>query len=324
MVRGLGFVLSFLFLCLEALGKPSADRFRSVYDAFISGEETKVDSAYLSRFDYLFFGGFGGIKFKPFSLIGDGYFDLFRQEVRRHGVPKQQVPSTYFPPSSKSIAENGEGFFSDVLYERVILNGRKVVLFGHSKGAAELFTFAVTNPEFVRDHVEALIFISGAFQGSALANLVQGKANRRPVPLALHVPSRAVALAMWPYLNFFWRNGLNSLTTEAAGRHLEKILKDEYAVKEVLAKSLFVQTETKGLDRSPIIWMPDLYLRTEGADSSDGLVTLSHQLPTESAESVILSGVSHFVPCPKIISWHYFSRIPRGMALASLASLQGE
>ncbi len=322
MVRGLGIAFLFLFLCLQSFGKPSAAKFREVYDAYLEGEETQeADHSYVQQFDYLFFAGFGGVKFKPLSLLGDGYFDLLRKEVRRHGVPSRQVPWTYYPPSSKSIAQNGRDYFAQVIEKRVSTHGKKLVLFGHSKGAVELFSWAVTHPEFVRDHVEAMIFISGAFQGSALANLVKGRPNN-PVPLHVRVPATLAAAAVWPYINFFWSNGLESLTTEAASEHLSTLLhSDADAVNETLNRSLFIQTETKGLDRSPIIWLPDYYLRSESKEASDGLVTVSAQLPTAVPEAVLLSGVSHFSVCPQLISWHFFSRIPRALAFSALASL---
>lgn len=322
MVRGLGIAVLFFLLCLQSFAKPSAARFREFYDDYLTLETHSLDHRYLSQFDYLFFAGFAGVKFKPLSLVGDGYFDTFRQEVRRHGVAKGQIPGTFFPPSAKSIAENGKDFFHEVLEARVAQHGRKLVLFGHSKGAVELFTWAVTHPEFVRDHVEAMIFVSGAFQGSALANLVKGKPNQ-PVPLHVHIPSTLVARTLAPYMNFFWKNGLESLTKDAASEHLSTLLaSDEAAVTEVLEKSLFLQTATQGIDRSPFLWLPDLYLRTEGQEPSDGLVTVSAQLPKEAVpESVILEGVSHYVPCPRLVSWHFFSRIPRALAFGSLASL---
>ena len=51
----------------------------------------------------------------------------------------------------------------------------RLILIAHSRGACDALTFALREPGFVRDRVEALLLIQGAFGGTGLADYVLGE-----------------------------------------------------------------------------------------------------------------------------------------------------
>ncbi len=327
---GSGFWRIFLvFVCLwtgYSSADPSPERFKTAYSSYLAGEAVQIPPQNLTAYDYLFFAGFLGEKLKPFSWFELGYFDGFRKDLLSQGVPPDQVPRTYYPSSAIGIWKNAEDFIATSVMERFQRTGRKQVLFGHSKGAAELFAFAITHPKFIEENVEAIFLFSGALQGSALANLATFKPTA-PVGLPLSVASSAAALAVAPFINFFCRAGAESLCVPHARQQLaSRMEKDPENVRAVLKKSLFVQTSVKGWDRAPAVWLPDAFLSNEAGEPSDGIVVLSAQLPPadladpQHVQQVHLEGVNHLFPCPKFLSMYYFSRIPQAISLASLAA----
>jgi pimeloyl-ACP methyl ester carboxylesterase len=325
-VMGRFLLVLFSFWAGSTFGALSPDKFKAAYESYLAGEAVEISPQNLESYDYLFFAGFGGENLKPLSWFGRGYFDGFRKDLVKQGVAAAQVPATYYPPSHRGIWENAGDFIATSVMERFQQTGRKQVLFGHSKGAAELFAFAVTHPQFIEEHVEAVFLFSGAIQGSALANLATFRPTA-PVGLPLFAASSAAALVVAPYINFFCRAGALSLCMPTAQQQLAlRMRSDPDGLKAVLKKSLFVQTSVKGLDRAPAIWLPDAFLSSEAGEPSDGIVVLSAQLPPDElaepqdVQKVHLEGVNHFFPCPRLLSMYYFSRIPKAISLAALAA----
>lgn len=322
-----GWVSFFLLvLSIVALGRPSGERFQQSYQAARAGYRPQIDPASLQPFDYLFFAGLGGEKYRPFEWIGDGYFQTFHRVVAAQGIPKPQIIPTFYPPSAQTISHNAEHFLSEKLEAQWAKSGRKQVIFGHSKGGAELFLFALSHPEWLRDRIEAVILISGAIQGSALANLITGRPVGK-VPRHIGWPSQLVAALLAPVMNYLYHDGLRSITTyeaEAAAHELARRYPE--GMRLLLEKALFIQTSTAGIDRSPLVWLPGAFLQAEGQEPADGLVTLSRQLPPEelletAPETVVLDGVNHFMPCPSLFSFYLSGRIPRAVAWGALAAL---
>ena len=102
-----------------------------------------------------------------------GYFTQNAKELRALGVPRRSIHFLY-PDSHKTVEENRETVRDEILR---IAGDRpeRLVIIAHSRGACDALTFALHEPEFVRDRVEALFLIQGAFGGTGLADYVLGE-----------------------------------------------------------------------------------------------------------------------------------------------------
>lgn len=304
-------------------GGVRSERFQSAFAAALRGE-VSLNAETLSQYQYAFFAGLGGEKFIPLGWVGLGYFDSFRTVLREAGVANHLIGSTAYPPSWCSVERNCDGFFLKQLSGRQTASPEKLVVFAHSKGAAELFAFALKHSDWVAAHVHQMVFISGAMQGSPLANLVTG-APTRPVPWHVRLPASVVAAAAYLYMNTVYHYGTQSIRPEKIQALFERLVTEHpQALSIVLGKSLFLQTSISGLDPSPLMWLPDMFLRAEAQEPSDGLVPLSYQLPavtSEALDSAHAQGVNHIVPCSTLLSGHWFSRVPYALATAALSTL---
>lgn len=102
-----------------------------------------------------------------------GYFSAQVSELKRLGVPSGQI-RTLAPSSFQSNDANAENLFRDI-ETFAGDSGHKVVLVGHSRGAASLLAVLLEHAEFTRRRVEAVFLIQGAFGGSAIADYFQGE-----------------------------------------------------------------------------------------------------------------------------------------------------
>jgi pimeloyl-ACP methyl ester carboxylesterase len=119
-----------------------------------------------SEFRYVFIGGLGGERMP-------GYFEQNARELRRLGVPRRSI-HTIRPSSRRTVEQNREEVRAAIL-AAAESGPQRLVIIGHSRGACDAAAFALHEPGFVRDRVEALFLVQGPFGGSALADYVLGE-----------------------------------------------------------------------------------------------------------------------------------------------------
>ncbi len=161
------------------------------------------------HFRYVFIGGI---------RIGrmPGYFTQNADELRSLGVPRRSIHFIY-PDSRKTVEENREKVRDEILR---IAGDRpeRLVVIAHSRGACDALTFALHEPEFVRDHVEAIFLIQGAFGGTGLADYVLGEGE--PMDDQMSRGHRYLAQGIGACVRYLVKHGkyggLNGLTRDAS------------------------------------------------------------------------------------------------------------
>ena len=117
-------------------------------------------------FRYVFVGGLRNEKIR-------GYFAQNIAELTRHGVSRKQVH--LINPSSRRSEANNANEVVERFVEIANAGPERLVVIAHSRGACDALRFALTNPDFVADRVEALFLIQGPFGGTeAAAHAVGG------------------------------------------------------------------------------------------------------------------------------------------------------
>jgi hypothetical protein len=160
----------FLAALCTALDDPpyvSPADFRAWFDAASAGKlsvPAEVGRG-AKRFRYVFVGGFASEQMR-------GYFAENTKELRALGVPRSAI-HTIFPRSSQTIEEEASTF-REQIYKAASEGPERLVIIAHSRGACDAMAFALAEPGFVRDHVESIFLIQGAFGGTALADYVTG------------------------------------------------------------------------------------------------------------------------------------------------------
>jgi len=140
--------LGVAFLLGGTVEPPSvtADDFQGWFEAASRGD-LRIPKPVASRarqFQYVFVGGFRMAR-------TPGYFTQNAKELRALGVPRRSIHFLY-PDSYKTVDENRETVREEILR---IAGDRpeRLVVIAHSRGACDAMTFALHEPEFVRDHV---------------------------------------------------------------------------------------------------------------------------------------------------------------------------
>jgi pimeloyl-ACP methyl ester carboxylesterase len=101
------------------------------------------------------------------------YFAQNTAELRARGVPRRSI-HRIAPSSDRSVEENLESVRDEFL--RIADEGpERLVVIAHSRGACDALAFALRDPDFVRDRVEALFLVQGPFGGTGLADYVLGE-----------------------------------------------------------------------------------------------------------------------------------------------------
>lgn len=142
--------------------------FQAWYEAATRGT-LRIPRTVLHRakgFRYVFLGGFRSERMA-------GYFARNARELRAQGVPRRAIHFVY-PGSGRTVEENGEAV-REALFEIAARGPERLVLIGHSRGACDALAFALHEPGFVAERVEALFLVQGPFGGSALADYVLGE-----------------------------------------------------------------------------------------------------------------------------------------------------
>jgi pimeloyl-ACP methyl ester carboxylesterase len=145
--------------------KPEA--FRAWFEAGSRGRllvPARVES-HAREFRYVFVSGFWNEQMP-------GYFAQNVKGLVAHGVPRGHIYR--IEPSSHRTLEENAAEVRDRFLEIAREGDGRLVVIAHSRGACDALAFALGNPEFVRDHVEALFLIQGPFGGTAAADYLAG------------------------------------------------------------------------------------------------------------------------------------------------------
>lgn len=143
------------------------DQFRDWFDA-ASRDRLRVPSPVARRasgFRYVFIGGLGGERMP-------GYFAQNARALRALGVPRDAIH--VLRPSSDRTVEENRSRVRDDLVAIAATGPERLVIVAHSRGACDALDFALHQPRFITDRVEALFLVQGPFGGSPLADRVLG------------------------------------------------------------------------------------------------------------------------------------------------------
>jgi len=268
-----------LLLVLQAPPNPaetysgvSPAQFRTWFDAARDGKleiPAKV-SRTARRYRYVFVSGFHNEQMP-------GYFAQNAKELRAKSVPKRSV-HFISPSSHKTVAGNAKAVRSEFL-EIARQGPEKLVVIAHSRGACDSLAFALQNPEFVADHIQALFLVQGPFGGTGVADYVvgEGPALDREMPWRHRLIAYSLGRLEAYQLNRGKHGGLPSLTRQASKEFWERALEEhEAAIPVVAPRTFYVTTKTKPSRLRLFLQATASYLGTYFGPN-DGIVALEDQ-----------------------------------------------
>lgn len=191
------------------------------------------------RFRYVFVGGFQNERMP-------GYFAQNAKELRAHGIPRRSIHFLY-PSSGRTVEENRDSVRDEFLRIAAEGPGRLVVI-AHSRGACDALAFALHDPEFVRDRVEALFLVQGPFGGTGLADYVlgEGEPMDRRMPPGHRVLAYLLGSLEKSLLERGQHGGLAGLTREASRAYWRQTLEEQAeAIPVVGPKVFFVESRAR-------------------------------------------------------------------------------
>lgn len=237
-------------------------------------------------FRYVFVGGFTNERMP-------GYFSQCEKELREHGVAPGSI-HFIFPSSHNTIDEN-----SDEVQSRFLEIGaqgpERLVVIAHSRGACDTLVFALRNESFVRDRIQSLFLVQGAFGGTGVADFLMGEGllmdHQMPARL------RVLAYALGKFESFLLHRGkhggLSELTRTESERFWERMREEHASAIPVVAPKTFYITSQVRPSRLRLFRRAIAsYLHTYYGPN-DGMVLLSDQsLPGLGTDLGVLE-VSH-------------------------------
>jgi pimeloyl-ACP methyl ester carboxylesterase len=273
-------VLGFLTLLLVSFTPPdqamvspaiSPESFRGWFDAAVGGRLAITSEAKLAarRYRYVFVAGFLNERMS-------GYFGQNAKALRARGVPRRAIHFIY-PSSHKSVAENAETVRSQIL-EIATQGPERLVVIGHSRGACDALAFALENPEFVADHIQAMFLVQGPFGGTGVADYMEGEGP--PIDTQLPWRHRVVAQALGRMEAFLLdrgkHGGLKALTQRSSDEYWKRAMAEHQAAIPIVSPRTFYVTTRTGpsqlqIFQQAIAW----YLSYLGPN--DGMVALEDQ-----------------------------------------------
>lgn len=222
------------------------------------------------RFRYVFVGGFANEQMK-------GYFVQNSKDLRSLGVPRTAI-HTIFPSSRETVEECAQKIREE-FYTISSEGPERLVVIAHSRGACDTLAFALGDPAFVRDHVEALFLVQGPFGGTVLADYVvgDGPLMDKRMPTRFRIVASLIAKLERGLMHRGHHAGLAGLTRRDSQPFWARMLTDHAeAIPILTARTFFVRSETKpsrlGRFRRAIGWYLHIY---DGPN--DGIVAVKDQ-----------------------------------------------
>jgi pimeloyl-ACP methyl ester carboxylesterase len=268
--------LSAMFLCppgdAKADLKVSPDAFKQWFDTAAAGKLTIPDkvSRSASRYRYVFISGL------HFGMM-QGYFQQNAKELRSEGVPRDSIHFVH-PSSANTVDENAEFVRSEIL-AAAAEGPEKLVLIAHSRGACDALAFALQNPKFVTQRIEAMFLIQGPFGGTGLADYVAGDGEPidKEMPLGYRVLDRTLGRLEAKLLDGDRHEAITALSHRASVEFWKDLVEhNRDAVPVVAPKTFYVTSRVSPSKHSIPLRATAWYLGTYYGPN-DGLVTLEDQ-----------------------------------------------
>ena len=190
------------------------------------------------RYRYVFVGGFHNERLP-------GYFSQNAKELRAQGVPRRAIHFIY-PSSDETITGNARSVH-DQFVEIAEAGREKLVVIAHSRGACDALLFALHDPEFVSEHVEAIFLVQGPFGGTGVADYLTGEGPPMDgqMPLKYRVIARLLARLEGYLLDRGKHGGLPSLSRQSSHDFWDSELEAHAsAIPLVGPKTYFVTSKT--------------------------------------------------------------------------------
>ena len=272
---GIGVLLLGLVAGPEAVAERphvTPDAFRAWFDASLEGNlEFPAAAEKAARgYQYVFIGGFASERMSS-------YFLQNAQDLQARGVPQRSIHFIF--PSSEGTIEENSGLVSDTFRKIARESPGKLVVIAHSRGACDALTFALRNPAFVADHVEAMFLVQGPFGGSGLADVVAGDGPAPDHKMRPQHRATATILARLEryYLGRGHHAGLPELATDVAHDYWKTQLHEHHDAIAVVGPRTFYVTAATAPGHQRVFqraaaWYLDTYFGT-----NDGVVALDDQ-----------------------------------------------
>jgi pimeloyl-ACP methyl ester carboxylesterase len=221
-------------------------------------------------FQYIFIGGF---------RVGrmPGYFAQNARELGALGIPRRSIHFIY-PSSDRTVEENCITVREE-LFRIAARDSRRLVVIAHSRGACDALSFALNEPEFVNDRVEALFLVQGAFGGTGLADYVLGGGD--PMDGQMSRAHRWFARAIGAFERWVFRrghhDGLIGMSRDASRAYWADLLKVHAdAIPLIGPKVFFIESCARPKDLSilqrAMAWYLEAYY-----GPNDGVVAVVDQ-----------------------------------------------
>jgi pimeloyl-ACP methyl ester carboxylesterase len=222
-------------------------------------------------YQYVFVGGFSSERMSD-------YFLQNATDLMARGIPQKSI-HFIFPSSDGTIDENADHVrdsFRKITREAT----GKLVVIAHSRGACDALAFALRDPEFVAERVEALFLIQGPFGGTPLADGVVGDGPAPDRRLALRHRAVVSLLARREHrdLDQGKDGGLLDLTRDASHAFWANQLREHAsAVPVVGPRTYYLTAATPAANHRLFLRAVARYLETYSDGESDGVVRLEDQ-----------------------------------------------
>jgi hypothetical protein len=233
----------------------------------------------MERYRVLIVGGFLG------EALKDSFVDT-RRDLIRMGIAPHKI-AVLRPNSTQPIEENAAVLRDQFGEFATAGEGEPIVIFGHSKGAAESLLALLGASPSLRQRIVGGLFVQGAFLGSPLADLFTGGGH--PVDSGMVSPYRELlraVLALDPasrirelegYLGFPIGAGLYSLrVNDAAGLWDKALHANPDGIAELDEKVFYVRTFLPPQEVRTTLRVPAEYLSAYYGPN-DGVVPLRSQ-----------------------------------------------
>jgi pimeloyl-ACP methyl ester carboxylesterase len=269
----LGLDATFLGLVLM-VGAPSgcAAEFREWFEAALAGRLAIPEPVALraQRFRYVFV---GGLRTGPMP----GYFAQNAAELRATGVPRHRI-HFLFPSSRRGVEANRPGVRDELL--RLAGKGpERLVIIAHSRGACDALAFALHDPQLVRERVEALFLVQGAFGGTGLADYLLGTGEPMDgrLPRGHRLLAALIGTIERLLLQRRGHGGLTGLSREASRAYWRRVLKEHaQAIPVVGPKVYFIESRARSSRLALFQRAMSWYLATYYGPN-DGVVAVDDQ-----------------------------------------------
>ena len=254
-------------------GSPGGPReFESWFDQAVGGELEipEVVERRARGFRYVFVGGFRNERMP-------GYFAQNQAELRALGVSRSRMH--VINPSSRQDSTANAAEVKARFVAIAEAGPERLVVIAHSRGACDALAFALANPKFVEDHVEALFLLQGPFGGSGVAEYLVGdgpKMDRR-MPIQHRIVGNVLGRLARHAIRKSGSDAVEGMTREASHDFWAGILaKHPEAVAIVSPRSFYVRAAVDPkelrLARRAVAWYLQIY-----HGRGDGVVALSDQ-----------------------------------------------